>query len=178
MSGSPGAGAALTAHLALISLISFGGIPGALPDLRNFVVGAHGWLTDRDFTDCFAVIQTIPGPNMILLTGFIGWKVGGLPAAIAAAFATFGPSCALCFVGFRWWDRFRDAGWQQIVRRGLAPVTIGLVVAGGAVMARIGDASWPALALTAAAIGIVLGTSRSPLWVIGMGAVAGALGLV
>jgi len=178
VSDSPGATAALTAHLALISAISFGGIPGALPDLRNFVVEAHGWLSDRDFTDCFAVIQTIPGPNMILLTGFIGWKVGGLATAIAAALATFAPSCTMCFVGYRWWDRFRHTEWQAIVRRGLAPVTIGLVIAGGTVMARIGDASWPALALTAGAIAIVLGTRFSPLWVIGLGAVAGALGLV
>jgi len=178
MTQPPGASLALTAYLALISLISFGGIPGALPDLRNFVVGANGWLTDREFANCFAVVQAIPGPNMILLTSFIGWKVGGFPAAAAAGLATFGPSCALCFAGYRWWDRFRDAPWQRIVRRGLAPVTIGLVIAGGAVMARIGDASWASLALTLAAIGIVLGTRLSPLWVIGLGALIGALGLV
>ena len=178
MTESNAASVALVGHLALISAISFGGIPGALPDLRNFVVGAHGWISDRDFANCFAVIQAIPGPNMILLTGFIGWKIGGLPAAIAAALATFAPSCTLCFVGYRWWDRFRAAPWQRIVRRGMAPVTIGLVVAGGTVMARIGDTSWPGLALTAAAIAIVLGTRLSPLWVIGLGALAGALGLV
>jgi chromate transporter len=142
------------------------------------VVGANGWLTDREFANSFAVVQAIPGPNMILLTSFIGWKVGGLPAAAAAGLATFGPSCALCFAGYRWWDRFRDAPWQRIVRRGLAPVTVGLVIAGGAVMARIGDASWASLAVTLAAIGIVLGTRLSPLWVIGLGALIGALGLV
>lgn len=31
----------LVAHIALLSLISFGGVPGVLPNLRNFVVIAH-----------------------------------------------------------------------------------------------------------------------------------------
>jgi hypothetical protein len=42
----PSAPLALTAHLALLSSISFGGFPTVLPDVRNFVVIAHGWMTD------------------------------------------------------------------------------------------------------------------------------------
>jgi hypothetical protein len=43
--------------------------------------------------------------------------------------------------------------WQEIVRRGLAPLTIGLVIAGGYVMARAGDLGWQGTLLTAAAVG-------------------------
>src|SRR5436190_2766510 len=138
----PGASASLLAHIALLAIISFGGVPGVLPDLRDFVVTANGWLSDRDFANCFAVVQAIPGPNMILMMSFIGWRVGGLPVAIASAAATFAPPCALSFATYRFWDRFRDTAWQQRVRRGLAPVTIGLVVAGGFVMAQAGDGGW------------------------------------
>ena len=69
----------LVAHIALLSLISFGGVPGVLPDLRDFVVITHGWISNQDFANCFAIVQALPGPNMILLMGFVGWKVGGLP---------------------------------------------------------------------------------------------------
>ena len=75
---SPGASGALVGHVALLAIISFGGVPGVLPDLRDFVVDANGWLTDREFANCFAVVQAIPGPNMILMMSFIGWKLGGL----------------------------------------------------------------------------------------------------
>jgi chromate transport protein ChrA len=34
----PSAPIALTAHLAILSSISFGGFPTVLPDIRNFVV--------------------------------------------------------------------------------------------------------------------------------------------
>lgn len=170
--------AALIAHLALLSLISFGGFPSVLPDLRDFVVGTNGWLTDRDFANCFAIVQAIPGPNMILMTSFIGWQVGGLPTAIASALATFGPSCAVAYTAFRFWDRFRDTAWQSIVRRGLAPVTIGLVIAGGYVMARVGDAGWASLAVTLAAIALMLGTRISPLWLVAAGGALGGLGVL
>jgi chromate transport protein ChrA len=52
--------------------------------------------------------------------------------------ATFGPPCALYFAAYQLWDRFREAPWEMIVRRGLAPLTVGLVIAGGTVMARTG----------------------------------------
>src|SRR5260370_15979481 len=137
----------LTVNLALLSCISFGGIPSVLPDIHNLVVAANGWITDQEFADFFALAQAIPGPNMILLMGFIGWKVGGFPGAVTSAVATFGPPCAMYFAAYRLWDRFRDAPWQMIVRRGLAPLTTGLVIAGGTVMARAGDAGWQGTAL-------------------------------
>lgn len=76
------------------------------------------------------------------------------------------------------WDRFRDAPWQRIARRGLAPVTIGLVIAGGYVMARAGDAGRTAAAMTAGAVMVMLTTRLNLLWVLFAGAVLGGLGLV
>jgi hypothetical protein len=56
MSGPP-APAALAAQLAVLSLISFGGIPSVLPDIHNLVVVTKGWVTDREFADFFAIAQ-------------------------------------------------------------------------------------------------------------------------
>jgi chromate transporter len=174
----PGASPALVAHLIVLSMISFGGIPAMLPNLRDYVVTANGWITDQDFANCFAVVQAIPGPNMILMMSFIGWKIGGLPIAIASAFATFVPPCAISFVVFRWWERFRDASWQGPVRRGLTPVTIGLVIAGGYAMAQASDVGWASVAVTVAAGGLLLLTRINPLWMLGAGAALGGLGLL
>ena len=170
--------AALTMHLLVLSLVSFGGIPSALPDLRGFVVDAEGWVTNREFANYFAVVQAIPGPNMILMMSFIGWKVWGVPGAVASALATFGPSATLSFLAFRFWDRFRHSSWQRSARRGLAPVTIGLVIAGGYVMARAGDTSWAAVAVTAGAAALMLGTRINLLWILFAGGALGGLGLL
>jgi chromate transporter len=175
---SPSAPVVLTAHLALVSSISFGGFPTVLPDVRNFVVATHGWMTDQEFANFFAIAQSIPGPNMILMMSFVGWKVWGFPGALASAFATFGPPCAIYFTAYRLWDRFRDAPWQRIVRLGLVPVTMGIVIASGAVMAGAAGTGWRAVALTTAAAAITLTTRFNPMWVLLAGGALGGLGLL
>jgi len=174
----PSAPLALTAHLALVSSISFGGFPTVLPDVRNFVVSNHGWMTNREFADLFAIAQSIPGPNMILMMSFVGWKVWGFPGAVVSAFATVGPPCTMYFAAYRIWDRFRDAPWQRIVRLGLVPVVMGLVIASGAVMARAADTSWRAVAVTLAAAAIMLATRLNPMWMLVGGAALGGFGLL
>ena len=169
---------ALLFHLLGLSLISFGGIPAVLPDLRHFVVVENGWLSDSDFTNCFAIVQVLPGPNMILMMGFIGWKVGGLAAAIAGAFAIFVPSSVLCYTVFRVSEQFRDTSWQRIMRRGIAPVTIGVVVAGGYVIALAGNPGWLGGAVTAAAAASLLFTRINPLWLLAGGGALGGIGLL
>src|ERR1700719_4886122 len=160
---SPSVLITLTAHLALLSSISFGGFPTVLPDVRAFVVVNHGWMTNQDFTNFFALAQAVPGPNMILMMSFVGWKVWGIPGAVASALATFGPPCAIYFGAYRLWDRYRAAQWQHIVRAGLVPVTLGLVIGSGTVMARTADTTWPAVAVTVAAVALMLQTRINPL---------------
>ncbi len=174
----PSAPFVLTAHLALLSSISFGGFPTVLPDVRNFVVAGHGWMTNQDFANFFALAQAVPGPSMILMMGFVGWQVWGLPGAIVSSLATFGPACTIYFAAYRLWDRFRGAAWQHIVRLGLVPVTVGLVIGSGAVMARAADADWQAVGVTVAAVGLMLWTRLNPLVILFAGGVLGGLGLL
>jgi chromate transporter len=169
---------ALAAQLALLSLISFGGIPTILPDIHNLVVVTKGWVTDREFADFYAIAQAMPGLPMILMMSLIGWKVGGLTGALASAVATCGPSSAVAFVAFRLSHRFRDASWQRIVRRGLVPVTVGIVIASGYVLARAADNGWQAVSITGAAAGLILGTRISPLWILFTAGAIGGLGLI
>ena len=170
--------AVLTAQLALLSSISFGGFPTVLPDVRAFVVAGHGWMTDQEFSNLFALAQAIPGPNMILMMSFIGWHVWGLPGAAASAVATFGPPCTMYFASYRLWHHFRHARWQPIVRNGLVPVTTGLIIASGTVMAGAADKSWPAFAMTAAATLLMLNSRTNPFWLLLAGGILGAIGLL
>jgi len=174
---SPSASVALALHLAMLSSVSFGGFPSVLPDVHNFVA-ANGWMTNREFADFFAVSQVMPGPNMILMMSLIGLKVGGVPGAIAGAIATFGPPCVMYFFAYSLWNRLRDMPWQRIVGRALSPLAIGLVIAGGYVMARAADLGWQSATVTLCAIMLMLRTRISPLWMLGAGGAVGGLGLV
>jgi len=76
------------------------------------------------------------------------------------------------------WERFRDTAWQSRVRRGLTPVIIGLVTAGGFAMAVAVDAGWIGVGVTVGAAGLLLTNRINPLWLLGAGAVLGGFGLV
>jgi len=154
--------AILAAHLLVLSAMSFGGFPSVLPNVHE-LAAANGWLSDREFAGIFAVSQVMPGPNMILMMSFIGLKLGGITGAIASALATFGPPCAMYYLSYSLWDRFGEMPWQLIVRRALAPLTVGLVVAGGCVMAHASDVDWAGAAITAGAVALTLRTRLRPL---------------
>jgi chromate transporter len=139
----------------------------------------QSWLDDRSgLQQLFALAQAVPGPNMILMISFVGWKVWGIPGALASAFATFGPPCAIYFAAYRLWDRSRGAPWQHIVRIGLVPVTVGLVIGSGVVMARAADAESQAVAVTVAAAVLMLQTRINPLLMLLAGGALGGLGLL
>ena len=169
---------ALTFHLVIVSSISFGGFPTVLPDVRAFVVTTHSWMTDQDFTNIFVMAQAIPGPNMILMMGLIGWKVWGLAGALAASTATFAPPCAIYFAAFRLMRRFQEARCQRVLRSALIPVTTGLIIASGIVMAQAAGITWAAIVVTAAAAVAMLTTRLNPLWLLAAGGVLGGLGLL
>ena len=57
-------------------------------------------------------------------------------------------------------------------------LTIGLVIAGGYVMARAADTGWQSGLVTAAAVGLMLATRLSPLWILIAGGALGGLGLL
>ena len=55
---------------------------------------------------------------------------------------------------------------------------MGLVIAGGLVMARAADAGWQAAAVTIAAAAIMLATRLNPMWLLLAGGAFGSLGLL
>jgi len=166
----------LVAEFVLLSLLSFGGMNVVLPDAHRFVVDAHHWLTDQEFADFFAIAQAAPGPNFLMFA-LIGWKVGGVLGAVAAALAIALPAGSLAYVVGGLWRRFRDAPWRRAVQGGLAPVTIGLVFSSGYVLSVAADQDWMAFAITVLTAVITLGTEINPLWIFFAAAILGSFAL-
>lgn len=160
-----------------LSLIAVGGAAAVLPEIQRSVVDVHGWMTAAQFSELYGLANAAPGPNVIVVT-LIGWQVAGVAGALVATAAICAPSCVLTFVVFRLWQQFRDAPWTRAIENGLAPVTVGLVLASGYLITRGSNEGWVAYALTAITVAIVLATRLNPLWLIGAGAVAGVAGVV
>lgn len=167
----------LALRFAVLSLVAVGGMQSVLPEVHRVVVDVNRWMTDAQFTQAYTIAQAAPGPNMLVVT-IIGWHVAGLPGALVATGALITPCCMLTFIVSRVWQRFHGAAWRRAVERGLAPVTVGLILATGYLLARGASTGWPALAVTAMTAVLVIFTRVNPLWLFAVGGVLGVAGLI
>ena len=168
---------ALLWHFSVLSLLAFGGATAVVPEMHRFSVHVHGWMTSAEFADLFALAQAAPGPNMMVVT-LIGLQTAGVTGAVIATVAMCLPSCLLTFGVTRLMDRFRASPWRLVLQSGLAPVTVGLVLGSGWVLARAADHTVAAYALTAVTVVWMHATRLSPFWLLGAGAALGLCGLV
>ena len=74
--------------------------------------------------------------------------------------------------------RIQEAHWQRVLRSALIPVTTGLIIASGIVMAEAADVTWGAIAVTATAAVVILTTRLNPLWLLAAGGALGGLGFL
>ena len=171
---------ALFAHFVVLSLLAVGGAITTAPDMHRFVVGEHHWITDAQFSASIAIAQAAPGPN-VLFVAVIGWNVAGPLGALATMSGTLLPSTVLTLFATRWGSRRSETRGMRAFTAGLTPLTIGLLVATGWLLARPyvdGARAMGALALMGISIVVMMRTRLSPMWLVGLGALAGMLGWV
>jgi len=165
----------LCGHFALLSLLAVGGAITSASDMQRYLVGQQGWIDALQFNASIAIAQAAPGPN-ILFVALLGWSVAGPLGMLATMAGIMLPSSALTLVVSRYGRSRQDTLPVRAFSVGLAPLTIGLLLATGWVLAQPSRGHWGAMVLVPVTILFMLKTSRSPLWMIGVGAVVGALG--
>lgn len=143
------------------SLTSIGGGGAIIAGIQNEAVNVHGWVSASDFIHLFAVSRAAPGPGMMLAT-VIGWKVAGWLGALVASLALFVPSSLLCYGVFRWSNAHREKKWHRAMREGLAPVGIGLIIAGVISLFRVADGGRLALMIAGGAAAILYFIPKFP----------------
>ena len=166
----------LALYFGLLSLLSVGGIPAVVPEMQRYVVDVKAWLTPGEFIQAFAVGQAAPGPN-VLIASLIGWQVAGLAGALIALLAFCAPAAVLAFWVAELWDRFKETEWRRAIQRAIAPLVVGMILAGGVVLATPGGRPDWRLWLIAAgsAIAVLLVNRLNPLWLLAAGGLLGGL---
>ncbi len=186
----------LFTHFASLSLLGVGGAITTAPDMQRYLVLQQAWLSDAQFTSSIAISQAAPGPN-VLFVALLGWNVGlnagGGPAAgwpawslaflgvLVTMVAILLPSSVLTYTATRWAHHNRELRAVRAFKTGMAPIVIALLIATGWLLTGSHEhpaRDWPLWLLTAAATVLVWRTKIHLLWLIGAGAVLGALGLV
>ena len=165
----------LAGHFALLSLLAVGGAITLASEMQRYLVVEHGWIDALQFNASIAIAQAAPGPN-ILFVALLGWSVAGPAGMLATMAGIMVPSSLVTYAVGRLRHARRDALAVQAFSVGLAPLTIGLLLATGWVLALPLVQHPPSLLLVPATIVFMLKSKRSPLWMIAVGALVGALG--
>jgi chromate transporter len=161
--------------ITLLSLLAFGGANAIVPELHRQVVDVMGAMSDADFTNLFALAQTAPGPNVLILP-LVGWRLAGAAGLAVATAATVVPTSAVALVTGRILSRAGDNRFLKALRVGLVPLAIGLILASGFVLARAADRDALSIAITVlGALALVL-SRINPIWLMAAAAAAGVAG--
>jgi chromate transporter len=180
---------ALFGHFFLLSLVSIGGAIATAPDMHRYIVERQGWLSDAQFNASIAIAQAAPGPNVLCIP-LLGWQTGlalggTYWAAAAGLSATFigimVPSSVLTFFTTRWLQHNANHIIARASKAALAPISIALLIATAWLLTAVHNQpskDWPMWLLTAVCLAIAWRTKLHLLWMLGAGALLGALRLV
>lgn len=169
-----------------VALFSWGGGPASLALMQRETVGA-GWIDSGEFADAVALGNALPGPIAPQVSAYVGYKLAGIPGAIAAASGTVLPTTILMLVLIVLFFGVKDAPAIKSMLTAVRPVVIGLLLwtaydVAGTVFAakKIGWSaglfqSWDKVIIALASFGLLTFTEINPVFII-LG--AAVLGLV
>jgi len=171
----------LMLHFMVLSLLAVGGAITTAPDMQRYVVMQNHWITDAQFSASIAIAQAAPGPN-VLFVAVIGWNVAGPWGALATLVGSLLPSSLLTLWVMRWSESHAQTRAMRAFKDGMAPLTLGLLAATGWVLIEplVREPAQRAGALVLLGITLLLMTRSkiSPMWLVALGAVLGAFGMV
>jgi chromate transporter len=165
---------ALAEVFAYLSLLTIGGGMAAYPEMKTLTINVHHWLTDAQLTHIYSVGQMAPGPNMMMVAA-IGVRIAGLAGALVAALAFFVPTGILTFAVGRVWTKLVNWPWRNSIQLGLAPVAIGLAVAGLITFGKTAVTGWVTILVGLAVFYLSMRTKLNPALLILAGAVVGGI---
>ena len=161
----------------LMSLFAVGGANAAIPEMQRIAVDVRHWMTDKQFSDIYAISQLSPGPNVLIVT-LIGYAVAGVVGAFAATLAMCLPTAVLAYGVSRFLARQSASRWPAIIQAALVPLSIGLMGSGALILAQTTDRSLVAAFVTGAAATLTFATKINPFWMFLVGGILGFAGLI
>ena len=180
-------------NMASLSLMAVGGAITLAPEMQKFLVQEKGWITDLQFNASIAIAQSSPGPNLLFVALF-GWHVGinatsdvylqtalGLMGALISLLGLLIPSTTLTFFAAQWAQKNKELKVVRAFKQGMAPIVISMLLATCWLLTsphRDITQDWPLLLLASFIALLTLKTKLHILWMLALGALLGAFGLV
>jgi chromate transporter len=97
-----------------------------LQKLRALVI-QHGWLTEAEASEGLAMVQLYPGPIMVDFTSYVGYRLRGVPGALAATLGFVLPAFVLVVALSAAYFSGGELPWVHKLFLGLEALLIGVI---------------------------------------------------
>ncbi|WP_280771764.1 chromate transporter [Salipaludibacillus daqingensis] len=103
-------------------ILGYGGGPSSIPLVQQEAVVTYKWMNDEEFSDVLALGNTLPGPIITKMAGYIGYHVSGIPGLLVAIGASVIPTVFLMVILVSLLSTFREVSWINGMTEAVAPV--------------------------------------------------------
>ena len=158
-----------------ISLVAFGGSGSALSLVERMAVRETSWVDADGFAAALGSSYVMPGPILMMAT-FIGYRVDGMPGAMAATLGVFLMPWLLASSAAWLLNPYLQRRWLRAFGGGAGAAVVGLQLVTAYDLARHAFTGWLPVLLALAAVGLSLGTKLHPVVMLLGGALIGMIG--
>ena len=145
-----------------VSCFTFGGAYGAIPLIRDMVLG-NGWISEERLTYMIAVSESTPGPIIVNLATYVGNDQAGFWGSLVATVGVVLPAYLVIMLVLLVLKKTIHHPYTQAILRGLKPCVVGIILAMGVYLVvhsclpfgADAVADIPAIVITAALAGIM-----------------------
>ena len=158
-----------------IGAFTFGGGYAMISVIEQEVVTKKKWLSETDFVDMLAMVQSLPGPISINSSVYVGYKLKGVLGAIVAAIGTALPSFVIILLLAIVFTDVQDHPTIEKVFKGIRPAVVALIVAPLVRLSQKSGITYKNVIIPIAAALLVWQLDVSPIYIIIVAATGGLL---
>ncbi len=111
-----------------VGIFGYGGGPASIPLVYKEVVDRYKWLDADEFGDIIALGNTLPGPIITKLAGYIGYRISGFPGMVNALVASNVPTILLMILLMKSISSIKQFDWVGGMIAAVVPV-VGMMMA-------------------------------------------------
>ena len=144
-----------------------------IPLIESDVVERNRWVEKSDFVDLLAVAQSAPGVFAVNMAVFIGYRLRGVPGALAASFGCVLPSVIIILLIALFFRQFRHIEVVNNIFKGLRPAVVALIAVPVFNVAKSAKVGWSMAWIPVLSALLIVAFGVSPIYVIIAAGIAG-----
>ncbi|MBP2076034.1 chromate transporter [Oceanobacillus polygoni] len=158
-----------------ISPVSFGGGYAMIPLLEDAVTKKNKWVKREDIADVLVVAQSVPGSIAVNTATFIGYRLVGIPGAIAATLGIITPTFIIIVALASLFLNFQHNPIVQTAFIGIRSAVIALIIFAALKIGKTAIFNKTTSIIACVALVIFLFVSIHPIFMLLVGGIVGIL---